>query len=228
MGPVTGQPIYLVGGDEFSAATAQADERVLGMLGRKRVAVVPTAAAGQRPELAGENGVRHFAALGADARIVMILDKADAGDRDLCERLTESDLIYLTGGNPTHLVEVLQGSPALAALRQSSAQGAIVGGSSAGAMALGPVVAFPRQGVAKGLAMVEVVTVPHSESIEEERLQELSRTVAGDHTIVAIPSRSACLVTGQRLKGLGPDAVSVFAGGAWRRIEPGRELSLPD
>ena len=103
---MTGQAIYLVGGDEFSPATALADERVLGMLRRKRVAVVPTAAADQRPELAGENGVRHFSALGADASIVMILDKADAGNGEFCERLMESDLIYLTGGSPAHLVEV--------------------------------------------------------------------------------------------------------------------------
>jgi len=198
------------------------------MLEGRRVAVVPTAAASHRPELAAENGVRHFSALGADATTVMILDEADAANEALCGRLMESDLIYLTGGNPAHLVEVLQGSPALAALRQSLEQGSIVGGSSAGAMALGPLVAFPRQGVADGLALADVVTVPHSESIEEGRLQELSRTIGGDHTIVAIPSQSACLVTGQRLEGLGPDAVSVFAVGSWHRVEPGGDLSLPD
>ena len=204
-----------------------ADERVLGMLKGKRVAVVPTAAAQHRPELAGGNGVRHFAALGAEASVVMILDKADARNAELCGRLTESDLIYLSGGDPAHLVEVFQGSLALATLRQSAERGSIVGGSSAGAMALGPMVAFPQQGVARGLAIVDVVTVPHSESIGEGRLRELSRTVGNDHTIVAIPSRSACLVTGKQLEGLGPDAVSVFAEGAWHRVEPGQELSLP-
>ena len=55
IGLVIRQPIYLVGGDEFSSATAQADKRVLAMLEGPRVAVVPTAAASHRPELAAEN-----------------------------------------------------------------------------------------------------------------------------------------------------------------------------
>ncbi len=218
--------IYLVGGDEFSAKTEPADRRVLDILGGSRVAIVPTAAARQHPEIAARHGVRHFSRLGGDAEAVMMLGEKDAQDPELCSMLVGADLIYLTGGDPAHLVKVFQGSTALETLRGAAEQGSIIGGSSAGAMALGPVVAFPRQGIGEGLGLVDVATIPHSESIPQARLDEIARTIGAEHWIAAIPSQSSCLVTGDRLESFGPDAVAVYVGATWRIVEPNTETLL--
>jgi cyanophycinase len=219
-------PIYLVGGDEFSTATEEADRHVLGLLADPLVVILPTAAAEQRPDLAARNGIRYFTGLGAAAEAVMVLDNADADSEKLCSQLDAADLIYLPGGNPARVVDVLGESRALDVIRRAPDRGAIVGGSSAGAMALGPVVAFPGGGTANGLNILNVVTVPHSESIAEERLQQLAGTISRDHAIAAIPSQSACLVTGTRLRNLGPVASSLLVRDDWHRVEPGEEVSL--
>lgn len=212
--------VYLAGGGEFSATAAIADRRVLDILSGSRVAIVPTAAARHSPELAAGNGVRYFAELGSDAAAVMILNETDAQDPKLCATLAESDLVYLTGGDPAHLVKVFRESTALEALRRAADQGSIIGGSSAGAMALGPVVAFPKEGIGEGLGLVDVVTIPHSESIPQARMDEIADAIGGDHPIVAIPAESACMVSGDRLESFGPDSVSVYIGGEWRTVEP--------
>ena len=66
-------PIALVGGDEFGPRCESVDRELLNLRPSTRlaVAVVPTAAAGQRPELAAANGTRYFESLGAEARGVM-------------------------------------------------------------------------------------------------------------------------------------------------------------
>ena len=70
-------PISLVGGDEFGPRCESMDRELLDLrpstrlAARLAVAVVPTAAAGQRPELAAANGTRYFESLGAEARGVM-------------------------------------------------------------------------------------------------------------------------------------------------------------
>ena len=218
--------IYLTGGGEFSAATEPADRRVLGMLGGPRIAIVPTAAARHSPELAAQNGVLYFSRLGSDAEAVRVLEENDAQDAELCSMLAKADLIYLTGGDPAHLVKVFQGSTALETLRQAAERGSIIGGSSAGAMALGPVVAFPKEGIGDGLGLTEVVTIPHAESIPQTRLDEVVDAIGADHPIAAIPAESACMVSGDKLESFGPDAVAVHIGDSWRTVEPNTETSL--
>jgi len=223
---VTQPLIYLAGGGEFSAATEPADRRVLGMLSGSRVAIVPTAAARHSPELAARNGVSYFSRLGGDAEAVMMLDENDAQDEELCSMLARADLIYLTGGDPAHLVKVFQGSRGLETLERAAERGSIIGGSSAGAMALGPVVAFPKQGIAKGLGLVDVVTIPHAESIPQARQDEIADAIGTDHPIAAIPSESTCMVNGDKLESFGPDAVAVYAGATWRTVEPNTATQL--
>lgn len=212
--------VYLVGGGEFSDRTAPADRRMLGMLAGARVAIVPTAAAQHRPELAAGHGVRYFARLGSDAEAVMILNQKDAEDPELCSVLVKADLIYLTGGDPAHLVRAFRGSAAFEALRGAAEQGSIIGGSSAGAMALGPVVAFPNAGIGEGLGLIKLVTIPHAESIPQARMDQITDAIGGDHPIVAICAESACMVSGDKLENFGPDAVAVYVGGGWRTVEP--------
>ena len=126
--------IALVGGDEFRASCRGMDAEILAATGvaTPRVVVVPTAAAMERPDLAASNGVQHFNALGADAAPLMVLTADDANDDALIAAADAADVIYLTGGNPAHLLAALAGSRLAAALRTALHRGAIVAGIQRG------------------------------------------------------------------------------------------------
>jgi cyanophycinase len=107
-----------------------------------RIAVVPTAAARHRPELAGGHGVRAFEAAARRARVavtveaVMVVDEASARDADLAALLGAADLVHLPGGDPDLIPTLLPGTPASAAILRAHAAGACLAGASAGAMAM--------------------------------------------------------------------------------------------
>ena len=171
-------PIGLHGGGEFlagdepflrlvleAAATGTASGDAL------RVSVVPTATAGGRPDLSGAHGVAAFRSLAGsvqvacDAAVVPVVDAVSAADRRWCAALSSSDLIYLPGGDPGLVVEILDGSPAWAAILAARARGAVIAGASAGAMALAEWTWTPRGGRA-GLGIVRgLVVVPHFERV---------------------------------------------------------------
>jgi cyanophycinase len=81
-------------------------------------------------------GVEHFAGLGAEVEPVMVRDRADADDPAAVQAIGEADLVYLSGGKPSHLRRVLDGSGVGRALTDAHARGAVLAGCSAGAMVL--------------------------------------------------------------------------------------------
>jgi cyanophycinase len=100
--------------------------------------ILPTAAAPDHNHArAGANGVRWFRSLGAsDVAVTPVIDAASANDPALADALRAAHLIYLLGGFPRHLGETLAGSLAWQAAREAYAAGAVIAGSSAGAMVL--------------------------------------------------------------------------------------------
>ncbi len=119
---------------EFDRGLLQATGRP-----RPRVVILPTASAPDGDAVFrrwAEMGTEHFAALGAEVEPVLVRDMAGGHDAAVLQAVGEADLVYLSGGHPRHLVDVLLGSPLGAALATASARGAIIAGCSAGAMAL--------------------------------------------------------------------------------------------
>ena len=101
--------IALVGGNEFRPGCERGDRAVLAATGaeRPRVVILPTAAAHYNPSKAASNGVRYFSDLGAEASPLMVLGKEEAGDEALLAPVDTADVIYLSGGDPGHLLETL-------------------------------------------------------------------------------------------------------------------------
>jgi cyanophycinase-like exopeptidase len=134
-------PVALVGAGEFLAPMAEFDRGLLEATGRARprVVILPTASA---PD--GEAtfrtwaamGVEHFSALGAEVEPVMVRNAAQGHDPAALQAVGEADLVYLSGGHPRHLLEVLRRSPLGDEVRRASARGAVIAGCSAGAMAI--------------------------------------------------------------------------------------------
>ena len=134
-------PVALLGADEFLPAVAALDAELLAATGRRRprVAIVPTASAGDGETVFrrwAAMGVEHFEALGAEVEAVLIRDRSEADDPACVQAIAEADLIYLSGGDPGHLLRSLVGSAAWAAALAVHDRGGVLAGCSAGAMVL--------------------------------------------------------------------------------------------
>ena len=147
-------PIALVGGGEFRPGCEEMDLAILEATGVEgpSVLILPTAAANQNPGKAAANGVAYFSGLGARSSALMVLGPAEANDERLMSPLDSADLVYITGGDPGHLLRVLTGSLLLKRLEGALERGAVLAGSSAGAMVLGSWMRF--RGWAEALRVV--------------------------------------------------------------------------
>lgn len=101
-----------------------------------RPAVVPSASE-EVPETVAtyreafeREGVRHLDVLDVRSRV-------DADAPDTLQRLADATGVMFTGGDQLRLLEIFSGARFMAALRQRIREGMVVGGSSAGAMAMG-------------------------------------------------------------------------------------------
>ena len=134
-------PVALVGAGEFLDTMAEFDRGLLAATGRRRprVVILPTASAndGESVFLSwAEKGVAYFSALGAEVEPVLIRNAGEGREPSAIQAVGEADLVYLSGGDPRHLLRVLQGSSLGAALTAANARGAVIAGCSAGAMAI--------------------------------------------------------------------------------------------
>ncbi|MCI0438647.1 MAG: Type 1 glutamine amidotransferase-like domain-containing protein [Chloroflexi bacterium] len=222
--------IALVGGDEFRDGTQDMDRAILEAAGVERPAllVLPTAAAFERPELAAANGVTHFARLGAEAAPLMVENSSHANDAELLAPVDHANVIYFTGGNPAHLLDALTGSALLEKLKGCLERGAVVAGSSAGAMVMGSWMRFRGEwsqalGIAPGIAVL-----PHHERARPgDVARELAQTAPRGITCLGIDGRAACFgspVGGWRALGAGN--VTVYRDGNWRRYKPGETVDI--
>ncbi len=132
--------LVLEGGAEFGGRMSEPDLRSLELAGGmdSPVRIIPAAAAPDQNHVrAGNNGLRWFKSMGArDVEVVHVIDRLSATDGKLVRSLREARLVYLLGGFPRHLGETLQGSAAWKAVLEAWEEGAVIAGSSAGAMVL--------------------------------------------------------------------------------------------
>jgi len=159
--------IVLEGGAEFGGRMAEPDRRAIELAGgpSARISVVPAAAApDHNHERAGGNGVRWFQSQGARSVAALpLIDRASADDPAVAGALRESRLIYLLGGFTHYLGQTLAGSASWQAILDAYHAGAVVAGSSAGAMVLCEHYYDPQNGrVVAGLGLVPSTCVlPH-------------------------------------------------------------------
>ena len=201
-------PLALVGGAEWTEGCTF-DEQLWQAAGRPEVLVLPTAAAYEHPERAVETARRWFAGFGADVTGLMVLSRPDAMDDAAAERIRQSRFVYLSGGSPMHLRSVLKDSVAWGALVDAWRSGAVVAGSSAGAMVLGDSMVDPRGGaLTLGLGLINRIAVlPHYDTWSEEKAHRTVQLATGHLRIAAIDERTALIRD--------PD-------GSWRSVGAGK------
>ena len=206
------------------------DRQVLQLTGKNapRVAIIPTAAAYENPQLAASNGIRHFTGLGADAYSVDVIRREDAENPRVAAQLDGADVICFTGGSPEHLHTVLARSPLLDAVIAANNGGTIWAGSSAGAMVLGAVMRRPSSGSPASPALnvvPNVMTLPHHERSDPEAVtaQLAGREFVG-LTVLGIDGGSGVLLEPHGATALGSGNVTVYRAGAWRRYAGGETV----
>ncbi len=132
--------LLLEGGAEFGGRMSEPDLRAIELAGgfEAPIRIIPTAAApDSNHKRAGGNGVRWFNHLGAkDVDVVYVIDKSSANDSTLAAAIRTSKLVYLLGGFPRYLGETLANSIVWQAALEAYQNGAVIAGSSAGAMVL--------------------------------------------------------------------------------------------
>jgi len=212
--------LALVGGGEWREGCSF-DVDLLEASGGDEVLVLPTAAAYERPERAVKEATRWFEGLGAAVRGLDVLHRSDAEDEAKAAAVRDAPFVYLGGGSPLHLRSVLKDSAVWDALVAAWQHGAVVAGSSAGAMVLTDPMVDPRGGAfTVGLGLVtQVAVVPNHDSWSPEKAHRTLELAPDGLPVVAIDERTAVIRGSDgRWHTAGAGGVTVFV--------DGREASL--
>jgi cyanophycinase len=223
--------LLLAGGAEFGGAMAEADRRAITLAGGPDapIRIIPAAAAPDRNhERAGRNGVRWFRSLGArDVAAVPLVDAASAARPDVAGELRSARLIYLLGGFPGHLGASLAGSPAWDAALAARDAGALIAGSSAGAMVLCEGFFDPYAGELRaGLGLVpKVCFLPHHNSFGAGWATRL-RAMLPSFTLLGVDEGAAAIAEDGGWRVYGGGAATIYRPGGAERRAAGEAFTL--
>lgn len=222
----------LVGGDEFKAGNEEQDRFMAAAAGAGPAYVIPTAAARGGPDEAVAHATRWFRTLGLALRELRVLKRSDAMSAALANEARVGRFFYLVGGDPGHVAQVLRGSKVWAAVFAAWRDGAVLAGSSAGAMALCSHTliraSWPNRFNRRPIEALGVVprtaVLPHFDTFGHKWI-ESARAAAPELTLLGIDERSAAVWDAGKWRALGPGAVTVVSGARVRRFEHGEQVT---
>lgn len=225
--------LLLEGGAEFGGQMAEADEHAIILAGGfdAPIRILPTAAAPDHNEQrVGENALRWFWKLGArNVEVVNVLDQASANDPVLAASLRTSRLIYLPGGFPHHLGVTLSASRTWEAILEAYAQGAVIAGSSAGAMVLAERYYDPyEKAFFQGLNLLpRTFILPHHNRFGKSWAATLHKRWP-DYTLLGIDEQTGLLSNAHRTRWrvLGGGTVTVYRQREVSIFHQGQEIQM--
>ena len=164
--------LALVGSGEYLPAMAEFEKSLVqdGVKNGKesRYVQIPTAAGREsvdRLEYWKELGSRQAQTIGVEATYLPIYTREDAFNQKYVDSVTNSALMYMSGGDPHHLAEVLIDTPLWTAIVENWKTGASLAGCSAGAMVLSahiPNFRLLKKTATQGLNLLpEIRVIPH-------------------------------------------------------------------
>ena len=193
--------LLLEGGAEFGGHMRDADLRGIELAGGLDIPIriIPTAAApDNNHQRAGNNGIRWFQSLGAkDVLSVPLLSKIRADDKNITQSLREAKLIYMLGGFTHYLGQTLKGSLAWDAVLEAYQNGAVIAGSSAGAMVMCQFYYDPSAGrVHEGLNLLpNSLVLPHHNTFGKSWAPKLLKKLP-DVTLLGIDEQTGMIDDG--------------------------------
>ena len=194
--------LVLEGGAEFGGRMRDPDLRGIELTGGFDVPIriIPTAAAPDKNhERAGNNGIRWFQSLGAkDVLSMPLLSKIRADDKNIAQSLREAKLIYMLGGFTHYLGQTLKGSLAWEAALEAYQNGAVIAGSSAGAMVMCQFYYDPGTGrVHDGLNLLpNSLVLPHHNTFGKSWAPRILKKIPGV-TLIGIDEQTGMIDDGE-------------------------------
>src|SRR5215472_9506334 len=200
--------LLLEGGAEFGGQMAIPDHRAIELAGgpEATISIIPTAAApDNNHQRAGRNGVNWFRSLGAtQVELVPLVDKASANDPSIVNAIGQSRLIYMLGGFTGYLGETLMDTASWQAMLQAYSRGAVLAGSSAGAMVMCQYYFDPgKRRVVEGLGLLpNTCVLPHHDTFGKGWAQQLAALLPGV-VLLGIDERTALIDDGENGRKIG-------------------------
>ena len=194
--------LLLEGGAEFGGRMRDPDLRAIELAGGfdAPLRILPTAAAPDHNHVnAGNNGVRWFQGLGArDVESLLLIDKASANDEAIARSLRSAKLIYLLGGFTHYLGQTLSDSLTWRVVTEAYQNGAVIAGSSAGAMVMCEFYYHHNEGkVLQGLNLVSnSLVLPHHDTFGKNWAPRLTKEIP-DVTLIGIDEQTGMIDDGE-------------------------------
>lgn len=215
--------LLLEGGAEFGGQMSQPDLRAIELAEGPDapISIIPTAAApDNNHQRAGRNGVNWFISLGATrVESLPLIDKASANDPAIVSAISQSRLIYMLGGFTGYLGDTLKGSASWQAVLQAYSHGAVVAGSSAGAMVMCQYYFDPgKRQVVEGLGLLpNACVLPHHNTFGKNWAQQLT-ILLPNVVLLGIDERTGMIDDGEEGRKIGwrvygEGAVTLYRGG---------------
>jgi cyanophycinase len=229
-------PLALVGGDELNPGNEPQDELLSAATGGGPAYVLATAAARHRPELAVRHAHAWFSRFGLDVKELPARTRTQTKDPEVVRMASEGRFFYLVGGDPGITVDLLSGSPLWDAIVAAWRGGSALGGSSAGAMAMGSWSLI--KGRFKGdverrfkdaLGLVpDVAVAPHFETFGHRWVASALRE-RSDAVLLGIDERTAAVWDDGAWRVMGPGTVTVIRSGTNTTFGSGQAIEgVPD
>ena len=161
--------------------------------------------------------------------VVPLSDRRSAADAAVTDALRNARLIYLLGGFPGHLARSVCGTPAWEAMLAALRAGALIGGSSAGAMVLCGHYYDPGQRhLAEGLGLLpDCCVLPHHNRFGHSWASRLQQQIP-ETVLVGIDEETAMLTAAgsARWQVCGAGYVTLYRRGKIDRYEAGSVLNI--
>ena len=183
------------------------DGRLLKEVKAKRVVVLPTADAFERPEelvsVARQWGQR----LGVDVEPSMVMRRTEALDPDSAKILKGAKAVWLVGDNPIHLRSVIKDTPIWDAMCAILDAGGLIVGAGQSASALCDPMIDPRGGaLALGLGMIRGMAIVCESEMETADRHARTKKLA-NVPLVFLPSSSALVRRISTWEHIGPSEI---------------------
>ena len=225
--------ILLAGGEEFNGLMAAPDRRAIALAGgfNARISIIPAAAApDNNHQRAGQNGAQWFKKLGAvDVSALPLIDRQSADDPAVVAALQRTKLIYLLGGFPLHLAQSLAGSASWQAILSAHRSGAVIAGSSAGAMILCDYYYDPyEKNLLDGLGLIAGSCIlPHHDTFGQSWAPELMQRLPGV-MLIGIDEQTAMLNDGHagRWQVYGAGGVTLYQNDRRKHFAAGKRFFM--
>jgi len=234
--------LALVGSGEYLPAMTSFEKSLLddGIKNGKapNYIQIPTAAGRESDDRLAywrELGQRQADALGVKATFLPIYTRDDAFKQEHVDAIAKSALMYMSGGDPHYLAEVLIDTPVWSAMLANWQSGASLAGCSAGAMVLSaqiPNFRFLNRAPSVGLNLLpEIRVIPHFNKFFKwipESAAKLLLHVPSDAILIGVDELTAIVKRSGKTHWVvvGEAKVHVLKGLPDQQLHDGQEINL--